>query len=272
MGTRTWKLRRGTMNLPPGGVIMGILNVTPDSFSDGGQHNEPQAALEHARQMLAQGAAIIDVGGESTRPGAATVDVQEELRRILPVVRLLREQLPAAVISIDTRHAPVAQAALDEGADIVNDICGLEDPAMRELCARSGCGVVIMHMQGEPATMQSHPTYTDVVTEVRDFLRQRVECACRAGVDPHCICLDPGIGFGKTTEHNLQLIDGLETLRYRDLPILIGLSRKRFLAQTLPGDAQATVKMSLRAAEHGAQIHRVHEVAPLRAALLSTFQ
>ena len=143
---------------------------------------------------------------------------------------------------------------------------------MRELCARSGCGVVIMHMQGEPATMQSHPTYTDVVTEVRDFLRQRVECACRAGVDPHCICLDPGIGFGKTTQHNLQLIDGLETLRYRDLPILIGLSRKRFLAQTLPGDAQATVKMSLRAAEHGAQIHRVHEVAPLRAALLSTFQ
>ncbi len=267
-----WKLRRGTLKLPPGGVVMGILNVTPDSFSDGGQHCDPQAALAHARQMLAQGAAIIDVGGESTRPGAEAVDVAEELRRTRPVVQLLHEQLPDAVISIDTRHVKVAQAALEAGADIVNDICGLGDPAMRELCARSGCGVVLMHMQGEPSTMQSNPTYVDVVAEVRDFLRHRVELACRAGVNLRCICLDPGIGFGKTTQHNMQLIDHLETLRYRDLPILMGLSRKRFLSALLPGDAQATVKMSLRAAERGAQVHRVHEVAPLCVALHRAFK
>lgn len=260
-------MRRGELELPPCGVVMGILNVTPDSSSDGGQYLEPRAALTRARQMLAQGAAILDVGGESTRPGAEEVSVDEELRRTQPVVRLLRDQLPNAVISIDTRHVEVARAALDAGVDIVNDIGGLGDPAMRELCASAGCGVVLMHMQGTPTTMQLNPTYGDVVTEVRDFLRQRVELASGAGVDPRCICLDPGIGFGKTTQHNLLLIDALETLRYRNLPILIGLSRKRFLKEVMPGDAQATVKMSLRAAAHGAQVHRVHEVGLLYAAL-----
>lgn len=270
METRIWKMRRGELELPSRGIIMGILNVTPDSFSDGGQYIEPRAALERARQMLAQGATILDVGGESTRPGAEEVSVAEELRRTQPVVRLLREQLPSSIISIDTRHAEVAQAALDAGADIVNDICGLGDPLMRELCASAGCGVVLMHMQGTPTTMQIKPTYADVVAEVRDFLRQRVELSSDAGIDPRCICLDPGIGFGKTTQHNLQLIDELESLRYRNLPILIGLSRKRFLKEVMPGDEQATVKMSLRAAEHGAQVHRVHEVGALRAALNRT--
>ena len=141
---------------------------------------------------------------------------------------------------------------------------------MCELCASAGCGVVLMHMQGTPTTMQIKPTYVDVVAEVRDFLRQRVELSSDAGIDPRCICLDPGIGFGKTTQHNLQLIDELESLRYRNLPILIGLSRKRFLKEVMPGDEQATVKMSLRAAEHGAQVHRVHEVGALRAALNRT--
>lgn len=250
---------------------MGILNVTPDSFSDGGQHNEPQAALEHAEQMLSQGAAIIDVGGESARPGAVEVDAAEELRRTEPTLRLLREHLPDAVISIDTRHVEVARAALEIGADVVNDICGLGDPAMRELCARSGCGVVIMHMQGAPSTMQHNPSYSDVLTDVRNFLRRRVDLACDSGIEVNRICLDPGIGFGKSVEHNLQLIEGLEFVRYRNLPILMGLSRKGFLRAVLPDDSAATVTMSLRAAAHGAQIHRVHDVAPLHFALRSAY-
>lgn len=251
---------------------MGILNVTPDSFSDGGHYTDPLTALSHAQLMLAQGAAIIDVGGESTRPGAVPVSPHEELRRTLPVIRLLRERLPSAIISIDTRHAVVAQAALQAGADIVNDVNALGDPDMRSVCAEYACGVVLMHMKGTPATMQDNPCYSNVLHEVRDFLRQRIDLVSSAGIDPHCICLDPGIGFGKSTEHNLQLIDGLESLRLRDLPILMGLSRKRFLSAVLPDDPHATVTMSLRAAAHGAQIHRVHEVAPLRAALQRVYR
>ncbi len=250
---------------------MGILNVTPDSFSDGGTHASPQQALAHAELLLAQGAAIIDVGGESTRPGAHEVSVQEELRRVLPVLHLLRCELPDTPLSIDTRHPPVAHAALDAGVDIVNDICGLRDASMRKLCAEYACGVVIMHMQGEPSTMQQNPVYRDVLSDVRDFLIRQVQLACVAGVDINRICLDPGIGFGKTTQQNLHLIDGLESLRFRDLPILIGLSRKRFLKDVLPGDSQATVQMSLRAATHGAQVHRVHDVAPLLSALRQSF-
>ncbi len=268
---KNWKLRHTALALPPGGVIMGILNVTPDSFSDGGSHTTPPQALAHAELMLEQGATIIDVGGESTRPGAQEVSVQEELRRVLPVLRLLRSELPDAILSVDTRHAAVARTALEAGVDIVNDICGLSDPAMREVCAEYACGVVIMHMQGEPATMQLNPSYRDVISEVRDFLDRQVQLACAAGINMDCICLDPGIGFGKTSQQNLQLIDGMELLRVHDLPILIGLSRKRFLKDVLPGDEQATVKMSLRAAEHGAQVHRVHEVAPLFAALKKSF-
>ncbi len=264
---RVWNLRSSSLPLPPGGIIMGILNVTPDSFSDGGAHSSPQQALAHAESLLAQGAAIIDIGGESTRPGALEVSVREELRRVLPALRLIRRELPDVPISIDTRHPPVAQAALDAGADIVNDICGLRSASMRKLCAEYACGVVIMHMQGEPSTMQQNPVYRNVLSDVRDFLVRQVQLACAAGVDISRICLDPGIGFGKTTQQNLQLIDGLESLRFRNLPILIGLSRKRFLNDVLPGDDQVTVRMSLRAAEHGAQVHRVHDVAPLLAAL-----
>lgn len=252
---------------------MGILNVTPDSFSDGGLHYSVDAALQHAGQLVQQGAHIIDVGGESTRPGAAPVSEEEELRRTEPVIRALRQQFPTLRISIDTRHAGVAAAALAAGADIVNDISGLADEAMRSLCAATRCGVILMHMQGEPATMQQAPHYDDVVTEVRAFFEQRVALAEDSGIAAESICLDPGIGFGKTTAHNVALIRELESLRVRDLPLMMALSRKRFLGELLQAPSAGkesplpTVIMSLLAADRGADLHRVHDVAPLRQAL-----
>ena len=271
---RTWQIRDVTHPLPAGGGIMGILNVTPDSFSDGGLHLGVEHAVEHARQLVADGAGIIDIGGESTRPGAQPVPVEEELRRTAPVVAALRAALPGILLSIDTRRAAVAQAALEAGADIVNDITGLADAEMRRLCAEHACGVVLMHMQGEPSTMQHAPHYTDVVAEVREFFEQRVRLAEQAGIAPGRICLDPGIGFGKTTQHNLALISHLEELRVRDLPILMALSRKRFMGALLGDPALPltsplpTVVMSLLAADHGADLHRVHEPRPLSQALL----
>lgn len=259
---------------------MGILNVTPDSFSDGGQHNAPEAALAHARLMITQGAQLIDIGGESTRPGSMETSIDEELRRVIPVVKALRAAYPAAddaaalKISVDTRHAEVAEAALEAGADIINDITGLADPAMREICAAAPCGIILMHMLGEPRTMQQNPQYTDVVAEVRAFFEERVALAEAAGIDPARICLDPGIGFGKNVQHNLALINHLEETRVRDLPLLMALSRKRFMGAVLSGgapapvqDALPTVVMSLLAADRGAELHRVHDVAPLRDAL-----
>ena len=253
---------------------MGILNVTPDSFSDSGLYADPQAAMAHAHTLVQQGEHIIDIGGESTRPGAQEVAAAEELRRTQPVVAALRAAYPQLLISIDTRHAAVAEAALDAGADIVNDITGLSSPAMRALCAARPCGIVLMHMQGTPATMQLAPTYTDVVAEVRDFFARRIRLAEQDGIDPARICLDPGIGFGKTTQHNLALISRLESLRLRGLPLLMALSRKRFLGELLSDPAAAlrdplpTVAMSLMAAERGADVHRVHDPLPLRQALL----
>ena len=271
--TRTWELRRGAWALPTSGGIMGILNVTPDSFSDGGRYAAPDAALAHARQMIQDGAHIIDIGGESTRPGSQETPVDEELRRTIPVLTALRAEWPHGLISIDTRHASVAAAALQAGADIVNDITALADPAMRALCAAQPCGIILMHMQGTPATMQHAPQYADAVGEVRSFFEQRVRLAEQVGISPTRLCLDPGIGFGKTTAHNLALIAHLEALRVRNLPLLMGLSRKRFLGELL-GDADLpktsplpTVAMSLLAATHGADLHRVHDIAPHRQAL-----
>lgn len=253
---------------------MGILNVTPDSFSDGGMHTGVESAVAHARKLVAAGADIVDIGGESTRPGAAEVDAAEEERRVLPVIIALRAEMPELRISIDTRHAAVARAALHAGADVVNDITGLADPEMRAVCAEFPCGVVLMHMQGTPQTMQLSPHYDDVVAEVRSFFEARVAQAQAAGIAPERICLDPGIGFGKNVEHNLALIRGLESLRVQDCPLLMALSRKRFLG-ALWGDAEfarrsalPTVVMSLQAAECGADIHRVHDVDELRRALL----
>lgn len=270
---RTWHLRNEIWQLPPQGGIMGILNVTPDSFSDGGQHSTTAAALEHAERMLQEGAHIIDIGGESTRPGSAPVAEDEELRRVLPVITALREHHPAARISIDTRHATVAAAALQAGADIVNDISGLADARMRALCAEQPCGIILMHMQGTPATMQQAPHYQDVVAEVRDFFAERVELAAQSGIDPQRICLDPGIGFGKTTEHNLALIRHLSKLRVHNLPLMMALSRKRFIGEILHNPELAktsplpTVALSLLAADRGADLHRVHDIAPLHHAL-----
>ncbi len=270
---RTWHLRNEIWQLPPQGGIMGILNVTPDSFSDGGQHATAAAALEHAERMLHEGAHIIDIGGESTRPGSSPVPEDEEMRRVLPVITALREHHPAARISIDTRHATVAAAALQAGADIVNDISGLADASMRALCAEQPCGIILMHMQGTPATMQQAPHYQDVVAEVRDFFARRVAQAEQSGIDPQRICLDPGIGFGKTTEHNLALIRHLSELRVRDLPLMIALSRKRFIGELLHNPELAktsplpTVALSLLSADRGADLHRVHDIAPLHHAL-----
>ncbi len=270
---RIWHLPRERWLLPRGGGIMGILNVTPDSFSDGGLHHSVDAALHHAACMVQEGAHIIDIGGESTRPGASPVSEKEELRRTAPVVRALRQQFPALRISIDTRHAAVAAAALEAGADIVNDISGLEDADMRRICAEAGCGVILMHMQGTPATMQQHPHYTDVVAEVRAFFEQRISLAEESGIDPQRICLDPGIGFGKNTQHNLALIRQLEELRVQNLPLMMALSRKRFMGEllqdpVLPKESPLpTVAMSLLAAERGADLHRVHDVAALQQAL-----
>lgn len=270
---RTWRLRRGAWELPAGGGIMGILNVTPDSFSDGGRYTAPELALAHARQMIQEGAHIIDIGGESTRPGSQEIDPEEELRRTLPIITALRAEQPGILISIDTRHALVAAAALAAGADIVNDITALASPAMLELCAAQPCGIILMHKQGDPATMQLHPQYADVVGEVRAFFEQRVQLAEQAGISPARLCLDPGIGFGKTTAHNLSLISHLEELRVRGLPLLMALSRKRFLGDLLGDPALPktsplpTVAMSLLAATRGADLHRVHDIPPLRQAL-----
>lgn len=253
---------------------MGILNVTPDSFSDGGAHCGVAAAVEHALGMLQAGADIIDIGGESTRPGAQEVSVAEELQRVIPVIQALRQRCPDARISIDTRHAQVAREALLAGADIINDITGLADAAMRAVCAEMPCGIVLMHMQGEPRTMQLEPHYDDVVAEVRAFFESRVVEAEASGIERARICLDPGIGFGKTVAHNLALIRHQECLRVGNLPVLMALSRKRFMG-TLLADAQVakssplpTVTMSLLAADRGADLHRVHDVAALKQALI----
>ncbi|MBE6416130.1 MAG: dihydropteroate synthase [Akkermansiaceae bacterium] len=273
MSARTWQLARECWQLPPGGAVMGILNVTPDSFSDGGLHADVESALAHARQMLAAGADMIDVGGESTRPGSAEVPVQEEMRRVLPVIEALRVEFPAARLSIDTRHAEVARAALQAGVDVVNDITGLASPEMRKVCAEMPCGVVLMHMQGEPRTMQQKPQYSDVVAEVRAFFENQLAQAAADGIEMQRLCLDPGIGFGKTVEHNLCLIRELDSLRVMNRPLLMALSRKRFMGALLQDSGLPkisplpTVVMSLLAADRGADLHRVHDVAELRQAL-----
>ena len=264
-----WQTGGSPWELPQRGAIMGILNATPDSFSDGGAHADPAAALAHAVALAEQGADVIDVGGESTRPGAQEVTPAEEAARVLPVLRAIRRELPGIRLSIDTRHAEVARAALDAGADIVNDITGLRAPGMLELCAQSDCGIVLMHMQGNPATMQDNPQYTDVVSQVRAFFDERVQAAGQAGIDPQRICLDPGFGFGKTAAHNMQLLEHMEELRVRNLPLMSALSRKRFLKDYFgdSSDPQSTVVASLMAAAHGADIHRVHDVLALKRAL-----
>ena len=242
---------------------MGIVNVTPDSFSDGGVNFEPEAAIASARRMLAEGAAIIDIGAESTRPGADAVEAGEELRRIEPVLA----ELLGAPISIDTSKAVVARRALELGAELVNDVTALRaDPEMVEVVAESGAYLCLMHMRGKPRTMQDEPRYEDVVSEVAAFLEERLAFAAAHGVREELICLDPGIGFGKTVEHNLALVRQLDSLLALGRPVLVGFSRKRSLGRLL-GDPKATrgttaasLGAALAAFDRGAGIFRVHEV------------
>lgn len=247
--------------------IMGVLNVTPDSFSDGGLHLGPDAALAHARRLVDEGADLIDVGGESSRPGSDPVPLDEEVRRVLPVVEALAGRLEVP-LSVDTTRAEVARRALAAGASIVNDVTALAgDPAMLATAAETGAGVVLMHMQGVPKTMQLDPRYEDVVTEVLDHLARRVETALTAGIGRDRIAIDPGIGFGKTLEHNLRLLRNLGRFETLGCALVIGTSRKGFLG-TLTGRpvgqrATASVVSSLAAALAGANVVRVHDVGAM---------
>ena len=270
-----WQTKRTNLDLSHRAQVMGILNVTPDSFSDGGEHFGEETALIHARQMIAEGATLIDIGGESTRPGAAVVAVDEEIARTAPVIAKLREEWDG-LISIDTSKAAVAEAALAAGADIVNDISGLlTDPAMTSICARSGCGVVVMHMQGSPQTMQKSPSYRDVVAEVKSFFKERFATLTTAGIDPLALCFDPGIGFGKSLDHNLSLLRALAEISVAGRPLLLGVSRKSFIGKILASDDLAvrewpTVALTSNAREKGVMLHRVHEVRPNLEALRMT--
>jgi len=219
--------------IPPKGrpAVMGVLNVTPDSFSDGGRFTDPERAVDHGLAMMEEGADIVDVGGESTRPGASPVEPSEELERVLPVVQGLVEL--GVPVSIDTRRASVALRCLDAGACMVNDVSALADPAMTPVCARVGCWVCLMHMKGTPETMQQNPTYGDVVSEVRDFLIARALQAIKGGIEARNIYIDPGIGFGKTTQHNLALIESIGKLAATGYPVMIGVSRKSFIGKLL---------------------------------------
>jgi len=252
-------------------AVMGIVNVTPDSFSDGGRYLDPDAAVAHGLALVVAGADVLDVGGESTRPGAEPVAEAEERRRVLPVIERLAADAGVPV-SVDTRKASVAAAALVAGATIVNDVAAGTDPEMFGVVADAGAGLVVMHMQGEPVTMQQSPHYDDVVAEVGDFLLARLERARSAGVADSALCVDPGLGFGKTAEHNLTLLARLRELVARvEVPVLVGPSRKSFIANSLGDDLLArddgTLATSVWAVDHGARIVRVHEVRPIADAL-----
>ncbi len=242
--------------------LMGVVNVTPDSFSDGGLFLDAEAAIAHGRELAEQGAKILDVGGESTRPGAEEVSAEEEMARVVPVVRGL---VGMATVSIDTSKAAVAEAALDAGATIVNDVTALShDPEIGALCAQRGAGLVLMHMQGDPRTMQEDPSYDDVVDDVKAFLAQRMEAAIGMGVAEELIWLDPGIGFGKTLDHNLELLRRLGELRELGRPLVAGTSRKSFIGKidgSAVGDRLGgTIASSILAAAEGAGVLRVHDV------------
>jgi dihydropteroate synthase len=275
MTKRLWRIGDEIVDLSKRGMIMGVINVTPDSFSDGGEFFSCDAAVERGIQMAAEGADIVDVGGESTRPGAEPVSAKEELRRVIPVIEKLRNKIDV-IISIDTSKSEVARMALDAGASIINDVtAGRADEQMLPLAATRKVAAVLMHMQGEPRTMQKNPQYGDVVKEVTDFFRQQYTRALECGVDPMRLALDPGIGFGKTLEHNLSLLSNLEQLRVQDRPIVIGVSRKAFLGKLIgSGEVGArlapTVAMTSILRARGADVLRVHDVKENVAALRIT--
>lgn len=267
---QTWVIREAILSCRRP-LLMGILNVTPDSFSDGGRFLRTEAALHRANEMAEEGADMIDVGGESTRPGAATVDVAEEISRVVPVIRALKAGLSLPV-SVDTRKAEVAAAALEAGADIVNDVTALGDPNMAGVVADHGAGLVVMHMRGTPQTMQLDPRYDDVVREVAADLRAALDRAEAGGIPAERVVVDPGIGFGKTTDHNLELMARLDELLSLGCPVLLGPSRKSFIGQLLGGippeeRAVGTAAACVAGLLRGARIFRVHDVHMVRQAL-----
>ncbi|MBW3164948.1 dihydropteroate synthase [Ferrimonas balearica] len=253
--------------------IMGIVNVTPDSFSDGGRHHQRDAAVAHALMLVEQGATILDIGGESTRPGAADVALADELSRTIPVIEALRSRIGDEVlISIDTSKAEVMRQAVAAGADLINDVRALREPGALEAAAETDALVCLMHMQGQPRTMQQEPHYEDLFGEVTDFLAERVAACEQAGIGRERLILDPGFGFGKTLQHNYRLLANLAPLQALGLPLLIGLSRKRMIGDLLnrPMDQRAvgSVTASLLAVQQGAELVRVHDVAEMRDALM----
>jgi dihydropteroate synthase len=260
-----WQLRDRTLQLGPRPLVMGIVNVTPDSFSDGGQHFSPYAAVAHALELIRQGADILDIGGESSRPGAAPVSVDEELRRLLPVVQALAEQTTTP-LSVDTSKAEVARGSLSAGAHVINDITALRgDRDMAGVVKEFGAGVILMHMQGTPQTMQQAPHYENVVAEVGQFLEERLQTAVDFGIARERVALDPGIGFGKTSAHNLGLLARLEDLQRLGRPVCLGVSRKGFLGKRLGRPVERRLAGSLAAVcyafgRNAVQIVRAHEV------------
>ncbi len=261
-----WRCRDHAFPLGERTLVMGIVNVTPDSFSDGGLHAGADDAVAHGLRLAAEGADILDIGGESTRPGSDPVAADEELERVVPVVAGLREAAPAGVaLSVDTRRPQVARAAIDAGASIVNDVTAAADPAMFEVARVTGAGLVLMHMLGEPKTMQHDPTYDDVVAEVLDFLARRLGAAVAAGLERDRLCVDPGIGFGKNLVHNLALLHDIEALEQLRVPVLVGASRKRFIGQLTGVDdpaerVEGTAGAVAWCAAHGVDVVRVHDV------------
>lgn len=266
-----WRFRGHELDLSSRGTLVGIVNVTPDSFSDGGSSFDPEAALLHGLRLLEEGADILDLGGESTRPGSLPVSEEEELQRVVPVVQALRSAT-GVPISVDTSKAAVAEAALAAGADIINDVSSLSDPAMGAVVAASGAGLILMHMRGTPRTMQENPSYEadDAVTVVSKFLSERRAAAVACGVHPDSLILDPGLGFGKTPAHNLALLRGIPSLCALGSPILIGHSRKSFLG-VIAGEGsspdfasrlQAGVVLTALARHLGAKLFRVHDPQP----------
>ncbi|MBU1694278.1 MAG: dihydropteroate synthase [Verrucomicrobia bacterium] len=262
--TLLWAARERRFELGRRTLLMGVLNVTPDSFSDGGRFLDPKRAAEQARRMIAEGADLLDIGGESTRPGAAPVPADEELHRVLPVIEAIRagSDIP---LSVDTRKAAVASRALEAGADIINDVSALTaDPGMPEVAARYRAGVILMHMQGAPPTMQASPQYEQVVQEVRDYLAARLEALAACGLARESMAVDPGIGFGKTLEHNVQLLARLETLTALGRPLILGVSRKSFLGRITGREMGDRLAGSLAAAAwaiaRGAHVIRAHDI------------
>jgi dihydropteroate synthase len=269
-----WQTKTRTFDLSKHALIMGVVNVTADSFSDGGEFFDVESAVAHARRLADEGAEIIDIGGESTRPGAEPVSEAEEMRRVLPVIERLAED-PRFVLSIDTMKPAVAAAAIAAGAEIVNDVTGLRDPAMREVARSSRAGAIAMHMQGTPREMQVAPHYEDVTAEVREFFRQTFAACLGCAIDPMRLAFDPGIGFGKTLAHNLALIQNLAGLRVEGRPLVLGVSRKSFIGKVLGSTAVAdrawpTVALTSFGRARGANVFRVHDARPNAEALRMT--